>query len=363
MRITRIVSVWVILTICIAGMLIGKTPAEIDVACPQPQGCFMAIGEAIEAAPEGATIQIQPGLYYERPLIIEKSLTLKGVGIAFETVIRGIEPEPLLTIRHPEGGRPVAVIIQYLSVQAPILPFRPKRPSDSPAGVVIKNEEGEGSPEDLQVSIQESTIFGLTGIRIRGPAKVTINKGRIYSWGTSPDVAHSGIGVDAFSCELVISDSKIESLRQGIYLEKVRALIQRNEIRDATSEMINTGIMIRGETEATISENVIENNESGIILGFYLVGTNIKLYLKRNKISNNGVGISFEGRDIVAILDENEIVRNGMGVRLGLPPCTGFEQELFSGQVLGKDNEIHDNGQDLCPEDYPWPPGFVREGG
>jgi hypothetical protein len=35
--------------------------------------------------------------------------------------------------------------------------------------------------------------------------------------------------------------------------------------------------------------------------------------------------------------------------------------EIFRGQLEGKGNEIQDNlRSDLCPPDYPWPPGFRK---
>lgn len=44
------------------GLLTGDATV-IEVSCLDPRGCFLKVGEAIKAAPEGAIIKIGPGTY------------------------------------------------------------------------------------------------------------------------------------------------------------------------------------------------------------------------------------------------------------------------------------------------------------
>jgi hypothetical protein len=53
----------------------------------------------------------------------------------------------------------------------------------------------------------------------------------------------------------------------------------------------------------------------------------------------------------------NLIARYQIGIAINY--CEGAvpEKEL---QLSGQENVIEQNGQDLCPPDYPWPPGFRK---
>jgi hypothetical protein len=76
---------WLLLIGLIAGIVWGSEAGRqvpvIEVNCPDPSGCLGLLGEAIAAAPEGAVIrlsELSKGIYYEHPLVIDKSLTIQG---------------------------------------------------------------------------------------------------------------------------------------------------------------------------------------------------------------------------------------------------------------------------------------------
>jgi len=88
--------------------------------------------------------------------------------------------------------------------------------------------------------------------------------------------------------------------------------------------------------------------------------------MEQNTLEGNEHGVVVDRSHVM--MNENRIVRNeGWGVVLsnntlsGGIMCLSGEIDWTKWDVRGADNEMHDNGQgNLCPEDYPWPPGFVR---
>ncbi|MCX8104198.1 MAG: hypothetical protein N3E42_07265, partial [Candidatus Bipolaricaulota bacterium] len=58
---------------------------------------------------------------------------------------------------------------------------------------------------------------------------------------------------------------------------------------------------------------------------------------------------------------EDEILSKILEWLFPLPLAVLEEASLESTVFIGWDNEIRENGKaDLCPPDYPWPPGFRR---
>jgi hypothetical protein len=96
---------------------INSNQASLQVTCSEPQGCFGLLGKALAAAPTGSTISIGPGIFYERPLVIDKSFVLQGAG-ADLTKIRIVEPGSAITIRSAEL---VEVMIASLAIAVPFV--------------------------------------------------------------------------------------------------------------------------------------------------------------------------------------------------------------------------------------------------
>ena len=76
------------------GLLLGQPSgiSGIEITCAEPTGCFLRIGQAIRQAPEGAHLRIGPGVYYQKPLVVENSLGLQGAG-ASRTQVQLIDPD------------------------------------------------------------------------------------------------------------------------------------------------------------------------------------------------------------------------------------------------------------------------------
>lgn len=136
------------------------------------------------------------------------------------------------------------------------------------------------------------------------------------------------------------------------------------------------GVWLRG-AEATLKDNEIAQNDVIALpidpqlvawLEFLFPASGVLVesgqpLVQSNHITRNGLGVVLQGQSSPTLLS-NQILNNSeYGVALYQKPC--FEQVVtelaFQGQVLGEANELSGNGQgNLCPLDYPWPPGFRK---
>jgi hypothetical protein len=194
--------------------------------------------------------------------------------------------------------------------------------------------------------------------------------------------------IEASDSELVIENNHIVGdLHHGIYLSRGKAVIRANLLVYRGGNEFSTGL------EIWFAEAMVEGNT---IIGLMPHGVGIQInpeaqvVLKQNRLSRNGIGIEVSGAG--ARLIENEIYANKTGIQL--TPREGADAraqvelvrnkinqneecgvaaqspryvegqkvyEIFRGQLEGGGNEIQDNlRSDLCPADYPWPPGFRK---
>ncbi|MGQ9477153.1 MAG: right-handed parallel beta-helix repeat-containing protein [Candidatus Bipolaricaulia bacterium] len=323
MKIMRMILFGLMLAVHITTVMVGEMPAEVEVTCPQPQGCFMGIQRAIEAAPEGATIRIGPGTYYEHELVLEKNLVLEGAGAA-ETVIKAVDSGAAVIARNSSYPNLTLITLQGLGIIA-----QGSSAVLSESGGIGLEVEGQAqSQSGLQVMVQECWIYGYVGVSVRGPAQIAIQHSFIQA-------IEFGIRLEEQG-ELRTFNTKIEGglllpWGIGISIYEAKALLQETSIR----KWLGYGLGASKDSSVT---------------------------LRRSRISSNGSG-AFLVANAVAEFYETEITDNvRYGIQLALPPCFTADRVVrFKGTVRGSDNEIHDNGQgDLCPSDYPWPAGFVK---
>lgn len=95
------------------------------------------------------------------------------------------------------------------------------------------------------------------------------------------------------------------------------------------------GVELFHGVQADLIGNDFSWNATGVLL------KDGRFTLARNRITyNRDYGIAING-DLVCTVEETY----GIG-----------EPEVLEGE----ENEIHDNGDDLCPDGYSWPEGFVK---
>jgi hypothetical protein len=283
-----------------------------------------------------------PGIYYEKPLIIDKSLRIEGVQT--ET---GRSPRIVLvdvgTALLIQGSSQMVVELQGLAIEALALdPFFDGGESIG-VGVFVQ------TPENVQVT--------LTGVRIRSHQGIIIG-------GDQPG---------ELSVEVV--DANILAARLGIAMSLGRLILRESELRGPPLPALSTpfhGVFLQPlpsqRIEAVLTGTRIEGFSIGLMASASseLGQGRVDLQGVENVIaSNRGDGLYFAGDRIDVELSRNEIRGNGgYGLKLALPECTpeGARPELkFQGLIQGTDNSLSDNKKgDLCPQDYPWPEGFRK---
>jgi len=461
MRFVTIVLICSIISLLRGELMPEQPPREWRV----PED-FPTIQAAIDAAQEGDTILIAPGVYREY-LVISKGVTLQGSSSA-ETILEGesseFEPFWEEELRLPEQGpffvspiriqginpyqrkvAPPAIVIQAQKVQIRSLQIRPQdwkveRPWDRlpfimprplRAGIVI--ERGAEALVD-QVIIRHAHY----GIFVRHGASLTLHQSVLYNW---------RIGIEIWG-RAVVEDSSLhnediyeaESSERAIIVHgEGRATLRRNrfsifhvsydippphrygDFHDgaviADGELVlednqivgdwgfgvhvggnavirNNLVIYRGHYDAGIEVYGEATVEGNTVLAMMPHGVGIKINaraqatVRHNKISQNGIGIEIIGA--TAQLVENEVYANKNGIQLTHhwqgdsqvelvrnrvsqnEECGIAAQspryvegkkayEMFTGELTGEGNEVQGNFRaDLCPPDYPWPPGFRK---
>ncbi len=136
------------------------------------------------------------------------------------------------------------------------------------------------------------------------------------------------------------------------------------------------GVWLRG-AEATLSNNEIARNDiPSLTVDTHLLSLLDMLFpssgvliqagqplIQSNHISQNTLGAVLQ-EQASPTFRNNQITNNtDYGIALYRRPC--FDQVAaslrFQGNIAGEANELSGNGKtDLCPADYPWPPGFRK---
>ncbi len=314
-----------------------------------------SIQEAIDAAPEGAVIYLAEG-HWEEHIAIEKNLGLRGSGSSMTAISGHAEDTPVIAVRAGEGGS-VEVLVDGLRVMGGT--------GENGHGIVVTGA--------VQVVIQRTTIDenGGSGVVLRDTAEAAIrdciisqNRFGIYAWDsaqttvlltTVSDNTSDGVVLGHTSQGMVNDSDVSDNGRFGVWLWNysqvaiTRCTIARNGARglwvgwvdgDAPhaelrcSTLIGNGIMIRASASAVVADCFIEGALDGITL----------LGLAQATIENN-------------VIQNNE----RHGVVLGERPCVETDL-LFAGHVMGGGNVAGDNANsNFCPEDLAFL--FTEEGG
>jgi nitrous oxidase accessory protein NosD len=171
------------------------------------------------------------------------------------------------------------------------------------------------------------------GIVIHGSQGLTLRSNMIAVMTPS-----SGIVVYDYDSE--------ESLKNGF----VR--IQENTLMGVLQEG-SIGISVLNNRATKIRGNIITNFWVGVSITREAHG-----HLQGNLLVGNQDGVVIRRDAVKAFLYENRIWNNrGCGIRIEKTLPQGEKFQCIEGQ----ENWIVDSGQaDLCPADYPWPPGFRK---
>ena len=288
--------IWILAIV--VGLSTGALLAQAMPECTiwvQPGESIQA---AIDAAPEGAVICLPAGIWEEN-IVIEKSITLRGMG-AEQTIIDGIEDGyPVVWIMGPEEE------VQAISVQIEGLTITGAdgRCADEEERICAHGVLIQGS---AQVAITRSTISGngVAGIMLLGSAQAEITNATISENGkggivlldsaqteiTGSTISGNGVAgiMLADSAQAVITSSTISENGKGgiVLVGSAQAVITDSsivghrlvgvELRDSAQAVVTDstisenrewGIQLAGSAWAEITDSTIsENGKSGIML-------------------------------------------------------------------------------------------------
>jgi hypothetical protein len=304
---------------------------------------FPTIQTAIDAVAEGGTVLIGPGTYQEN-LKITKSLRLMGIG-AVE--IQPKQPDPLSAL-------PTIAVVgedEEQPIQVYLANFKVNFYSD------LVGNEGI-SLRSAQAIVQDVAISGYQyGLISTGEGDVILSRVSIY---------RNGTGVQSWGSSLTVHDSDFHDNFVGI-----KSFGEKLEVKHSMFARNGAAIAIwdfgwsNGVRE--LKANAITGNGVGLYLA---LGPTSGIQEELKAANQPQLGPS------LISMSENEIVGNReYGIALAHSGCSNNEPIIFypfslislfaKQQVLiafwEKNNTIRNNGKgDLCPADYPWPPGFRK---
>ncbi|PYF70608.1 nitrous oxide reductase family maturation protein NosD [Pedobacter nutrimenti] len=319
-----------------------------------------SVQKAIDLSQNGDTIIVDPGIYKEKNIIIQKSVTLKGINYP---VLDGENKHAIISIKASNAT------VEGFKLQ------HTGRSEIRDLGAIMIYDSYKITALN---NILEDSNFG---IYVQNSKRCTIKDNSITAYGK--DEVQSGNGIHCWrSDSLVIIGNKIKGHRDGLYFEFVKnSLIWRN----VSTRNVRYGIHFMFSNRNTYVSNVFEHNEAGVAV---MYSKNIHMYnnhflnnwgdaaygillkditdsdISGNHFTKNTVGLHMEGCSriklyknifssngwavkIQASCDNNDFTRNnfigntfdiGTNGSLVLNKFTGNYWDKYEGYDLSKDN-------------------------
>ncbi len=445
LRMASYASLWGMLLLFLASL---HPRAELQPVLRVPQD-YPTIQAAVDAAPEGATILIEPGTYTEN-IVITKSLTLEGSGISVTTLKPAPTPvtDPLsensvLTVQAPE--RVVTLRVRRLTVTQSTgvrVLTRASLVFEQSAWVNLAVVISASSLKDLEVrdslfeqdyafifvthggefaiqnAIFEHNQFtkGITlslydRLALIGQYLVarnnTVTCDAKHSLPSLYPYSQSGIALGVIDDDgyVEIARNVVASCNNGIVTgqsaSKARVIIRDNGLFNNNRNLILESFpedKAYPQIDWLVEDNIIVGGGIGIRAFVHplvkggqvrLMGNQISWQHKQHLGISSPGDISYFGNGILLgasarrealeeplkiEISENRIEHNeawGLAFNLILgwdsqsDQCNvrapGEEQVFIDPEITGSGNIFRNNGKgDLCPPDYPWPPGFRK---
>ncbi|MBX3406596.1 MAG: nitrous oxide reductase family maturation protein NosD [Phycisphaeraceae bacterium] len=278
----------------------APAPLAARPATPRPLG---AIGRALAAAPDGAVVEIGPGVYHEH-LRITRPVTLVGVGM------------PVI-----DGGGSGDIV----EIAAPEVTLR---------GFVIRNTGIDLDKENAAVRVLASraTIEDcvlediLFGIDLRDAPDSVVRSNRIG--GKRLDVARRGDGLRLWRADrTLVEGNTIHDGRDAILWYSKGVVVRGN-----VSHNCRYGLHLMYSDEVTIEGNRLERNSVGVYL-MYSAGVELRRNLLVNNRGPSGYGIGLKETDRFVITD-NVLSGNRVGVYIDGSPFTNKMPGMFRRNTL-----------------------------
>jgi hypothetical protein len=294
-------------------------------------GDFASIQDAIEAAPDGATIMVSPGVYRERIDLRDRTLHLWGVGGAGSTSLVGDGVSgPVASVRggsvqfdgitfqggRGESGRGASVLdgaVRFTSCR-----FIDNRGGASASNARVRFEDCRFESNRAETAggavESERSDVQLDGCVIRENAAGTF-----------------GGGVSAKFGSLELFETQIDSNRLvsgawggGLYAEGTEVRVQGGEVRGNASAELGAGIYLFGGT-ATIEGTLFAGNISPKSWSVHGEGAEVRIDATSAADAESFGGFALPGMERIGALDVTTLHEPGTNE---LATAVEFEQAV-----------------------------------
>jgi nitrous oxidase accessory protein len=295
-----------------------------------------SFSKAIAAAKRNDTLLIQPGVYKEHDILINKKLTLIGQGYP---IIDGESKSQIIFITAD------SVVLQGLQVQN-----TGRSSMTDMAAIRVQNAN--------YALVQNNKVLNNTyGVYLQNATFCTIQNNVIHS--NSKDELNSGNGIHAWKCNnLIIRSNRISGHRDGIYFEFVT---ESHIIRNISTKNVRYGLHFMFSHNDTYTYNQFVDNASGVAV-MYSKGV-IMLYntfrynwgdaayaillkeiansrIEHNVFIKNTVGLYMESTTNIAV-GENQFIDNGWAIKV-MASCA--QSDFIKNNFIGNSFDVATNG-------------------
>lgn len=270
------------------------------------RGGINTLAEAIYMAGEGDTVIVNPGVYKEFGVIIDKPLTISGIG------------NPVIDAELKGDG----IIIRHSGVNISGLDIRN-------IDVSYMNELSGIRVESSDNCVIKDCRFDNTffAVYLAGSKNCLVSGNQVKGYAKTE--SSSGNGIHLWKCSgITVTDNQITGHRDGIYLEFASSsVIERN----TSGGNMRYGLHFMFSDSSTYSGNTFEMNGAGVAVMY-----SKNIYMYKNRFQNNWGDASYglllkELYD--GILEGNTFYNNTSGIHLE-----------GSNRIVIEHNEFRENG-------------------
>lgn len=302
------------------------------------QSCeYKTIKSALQAAKDGDTILVKPGIYKEANIKITKSISLIGEGMP---TIDGDHIGEIITVGADnvtiDGFKIMNVGLSYTTEHAAVRVVKSN-------GFLIQNLE------------MEKIFFGIY-LQRSSYGKVLNNK----ALGEAVTEFNSGNGIHMWHCEHVeVSGNDVRHVRDGIYLEfssfitikdnftlgSVRyglhfMFSNDNKVYNNVFETNGAGIALMFSKDMDVYNNIIRKNWGTASYGILLKEIN-DARIRNNTFFENTVGITVEGSNRIEY-SNNDFISNGYALRMR---GASYYSKIINNNFLHNSFDLSYNGR------------------
>lgn len=276
-----------------------------------PHGPVTSIKEAVQMAGPGETIEVHSGIYYENDILIDKKLTLNGIG---NPVINGNGQGFLLIIRAD------SVIVSGFSLQKTGRSYIRDYAAiliEKSAGFVIENNRIDDVFFGIYLAETEGGIIRNNVVRAYDTREASSGNG-IHLWnvknpkitGNSVMGMRDGIYLEFAENALISDNISSENNRYGLHY----MFSNGGQYVNNTFRKNGAGVAVMYSDNVDMTNNLFEHNWGGSAYGLLLKDiTNSRI--EDNRFYRNTVAIYSEGSTNVDIR-RNHIEQNGWAVNI-----------------------------------------------